>query len=136
MKYYSTILENLAHRSTEATVSLLGAQSPELRTYLRNQLSSDTDGSSKILSDPVFEAIFPWKEAEVTMQGLIPDLLHPDLVHAMDQPLTFKEEHAFPKTRHPYVHQIAAWRILSDQTPKSIIVTSGTGSGKTECFMV
>ena len=36
----------------------------------------------------------------------------------------------------PYTHQLQAWNLLAQPDPRSIVVTSGTGSGKTECFMV
>lgn len=41
----------------------------------------------------------------------------------------------------PYEHQYQCWKtLLKDKTPdgkyKSIVVTTGTGSGKTECFML
>lgn len=40
----------------------------------------------------------------------------------------------------PYKHQHACWQALNSQTaegkPMSICVTTGTGSGKTECFML
>lgn len=41
----------------------------------------------------------------------------------------------------PYEHQYKSWDTLLNQTtqdgkPKSIVVTTGTGSGKTECFMM
>ncbi|MBF4338516.1 DEAD/DEAH box helicase, partial [Vibrio anguillarum] len=36
----------------------------------------------------------------------------------------------------PYKHQLKAWKGLLDPRPQSQIITSGTGSGKTECFMV
>lgn len=41
----------------------------------------------------------------------------------------------------PYEHQYKCWKILleektADGKPKSICVTTGTGSGKTECFML
>lgn len=38
----------------------------------------------------------------------------------------------------PYTHQKASWDLLNNATPhqaQSIVVTSGTGSGKTECFL-
>ena len=35
----------------------------------------------------------------------------------------------------PYKHQYESWKTLLEDN-KSIVVTSGTGSGKTECFMV
>ena len=42
---------------------------------------------------------------------------------------------------NPYEHQYKCWDVLlrqktSDGKPKSIVVTTGTGSGKTECFMM
>ena len=44
---------------------------------------------------------------------------------------------AFPVPFHPFKHQNRAWRRLSskDQHPRPTIVTTGTGSGKTECFL-
>lgn len=38
---------------------------------------------------------------------------------------------------HPFVHQIRAWRRLSSKNhnPEATLVTTGTGSGKTECFL-
>jgi DEAD/DEAH box helicase domain-containing protein len=38
---------------------------------------------------------------------------------------------------HPFKHQYRAWRRLTstNQQPQPTIVTTGTGSGKTECFM-
>lgn len=43
---------------------------------------------------------------------------------------SFKTE--FP----PYAHQEQAWkRLASDQRPSNTLVATGTGSGKTECFM-
>lgn len=37
----------------------------------------------------------------------------------------------------PYLHQLQAWRRLSsrDHVPQPTLVTTGTGSGKTECFL-
>jgi len=36
----------------------------------------------------------------------------------------------------PFIHQQQAWeRLRSDANPKSTIVATGTGSGKTECFL-
>lgn len=39
--------------------------------------------------------------------------------------------------RRPFLHQWRAWKRLSSlkQTPQPTIVTTGTGSGKTECFL-
>ena len=44
---------------------------------------------------------------------------------------------SFGFTMHPFKHQVRAWRRLSsfEQSPKPTIITTGTGSGKTECFL-
>lgn len=44
-------------------------------------------------------------------------------------------------TYAPYEHQYKCWKVLlaektADGKPKSICITTGTGSGKTECFML
>ncbi|MCD6430534.1 MAG: DEAD/DEAH box helicase, partial [Deltaproteobacteria bacterium] len=38
---------------------------------------------------------------------------------------------------HPFLHQYLAWNRLSSKNrqPESTIITTGTGSGKTECFL-
>jgi DEAD/DEAH box helicase domain-containing protein len=42
----------------------------------------------------------------------------------------------FNTTHSPFVHQQRAWdRLRSDKFPKSTLVATGTGSGKTECFL-
>jgi len=89
------------------------------------------------LAEPVFEATFPWRTIEETMSDLAGELLKPDLVRSMDAPpAEFRKEYRFPKTRRPYVHQVETWRTLLAPGPRSVVVTSGTGSGKTECFLV
>src|SRR5208337_2716949 len=45
-------------------------------------------------------------------------------------------QYVFPMTMKPYVHQVESWTLLRDPTPQSVLVTSGTGSGKTECFLL
>ncbi len=70
------------------------------------------------------------------MADLAGELLEPDLVRAMDESPAELGEYRFPRSRRPYVHQVAAWRTLLEREPRSVVVTSGTGSGKTECFLV
>lgn len=47
----------------------------------------------------------------------------------------FKDQR-FPRDRKPFAHQVLAWETLKQTPARSIVVTSGTGSGKTECFLV
>ena len=43
-----------------------------------------------------------------------------------------------PKDKYynPYKHQVEAWKSLTAPDCRSMVVTTGTGSGKTECFMI
>ena len=45
-------------------------------------------------------------------------------------------EYRFPSEWHPFTHQLAAWEQLERDDPQSVLITSGTGSGKTEGFLV
>ncbi len=85
----------------------------------------------KLVSDPVFQSMFPWETSENTFENN--GVLDPNFVNALDG--IENEDYRFPKNRPPYKHQVASWKsLLNDH--KSIVVTSGTGSGKTECFML
>jgi len=136
-KYFSSLLPELATRATRATVSRLGFSNPALRAYLTEFFSASYGEKGCFLGDPVFEATFGWEEADATMESLAPSLLMPSLVNALDRPEGGKsDDYRFPRAARPYRHQLESWRILGAEKPQSVVVTSGTGSGKTECFMV
>ncbi len=135
--YYSELLPVLADRAKLSAISRLGFSNVPLRRYLAEVFDRPFGESGAFLADPTFEAVFGWQMAEPTMAELAGDLLVPELVGAMDEPPTeFAKDYRFAKDRCPYTHQLQAWRILSEPTPQSLVVASGTGSGKTECFMV
>ena len=76
----------------------------------------------KVLAEPVFQSMFGWKRTdEVTWLDLFETTGVRELL----------------KSFIPYSHQCNAWKVLKGKVPnkKSVVVTSGTGSGKTECFM-
>ncbi|MBK7402430.1 MAG: DEAD/DEAH box helicase [Myxococcales bacterium] len=60
----------------------------------------------------------------------------PDLIAAMDKPSRPELSQQFQRTWHPYIHQVKAWEALREDAPQSVVVSTGTGSGKTECFLV
>ncbi len=85
----------------------------------------------KLLADPVFQSTFPWEPHEHTMQELpVFSLDFKDRLDAVNDP-----DYRFPLDRNPYRHQVESWEQLLNEN-KSIVVTTGTGSGKTECFML
>lgn len=73
-----------------------------------------------VLAEPVFQSMFGWQTAndQSWRQSLNSEII---------ERLEIGSRYA------PYEHQAKSWKSLKEG--KSIVVTSGTGSGKTECFM-
>ncbi len=136
-QYFSSLLPELSVRASRATVSRLGFSNPALRAYLGEIFSRGFGEQGSFLGDPVFEATFGWEPADQTMASLSPVLLSPSLIAAMDKPTgSESSDYRFPCDIAPYKHQLESWQWLTREEPQSVVVTSGTGSGKTECFMV
>lgn len=73
-----------------------------------------------------YETVYPEHEAEAN-----------EMVGTLWQKCMPNEDTYYP----PYEHQYQCWKtLLKEKTPDgknmSIVVTTGTGSGKTECFML
>lgn len=137
--YFQPLLSDLRQRSERAAQGLLCLGSDPLRQYLHARQTAAPGTEGALLADPVFEPTFGWEESTHTMGQLSGNLLHPKLLEVMSAPPTAPDDlsdYAFPLDRRPYRHQLAAWNTLASPTPKSLVVTSGTGSGKTECFLV
>ena len=136
-KSFQTVIGQLSQRSAEATLSIMGISDPVLRQFLSKQFNEPLgEHSNNFLADPVFEAIFGWEEANLTLDSLAGSLLERSFIDAMDKPPKDLKDYAFQKAWKPYQHQYKSWLKLAESKPQSIVITSGTGSGKTECFMV
>ena len=136
-KYFSTLLSTISNRSKSGAMSWLAFENTPLRKYVSEVFSRPYGNDGNFIADSTFEAVFGWKPSNQTMQELSINLLSTELVDAMNQPpKELCEEYCFPKSRNPYEHQVVAWKLLSNPQAQSLIVSSGTGSGKTECFMV
>lgn len=136
-KYFSELLPELSTRAARATISKLGFSNSPLRRHLFDVFARGYGEPGCFLGDPVFEATFGWKQADISLGALAKDLIHPSVIAAMDKP--WGEDgmsYQFPKAGKPYTHQLEAWKALLGPGFQSVVVTSGTGSGKTECFMV
>lgn len=134
-KYFQALIEQLSQRSAEATLSILGISDANLRQFLSDKFNQPIGSETNFLANPVFEHIFGWEESSNTMEQLAVSghLLSRALLEAMDkQP----DDLRFGKDWKPHQHQYKAWLKLAESNPQSIVITSGTGSGKTECFMI
>lgn len=122
-KFYHRI-EN---RLTDAILSLWATGDKEMQNYFKYLLSEQP-----IIADAVFQGTFPWEQADVNFENSN-IVFNKNFINALDK--IKDEEFQFPKSRHPYKHQLKSWKTLLNEK-KSIAVTTGTGSGKTECFML
>lgn len=135
--FFSSLLPALANRTTHATISKLGFSNQPLRKHLMEVFDRPHGQEGSFLGEPVFEATFGWQQSAVTLGSLAPKLLHPEVVAALDRPWgDSAKDYRLPREARPYTHQLEAWQALLGSGYRSVVVTSGTGSGKTECFMV
>ena len=77
-----------------------------------------------LLAEPIFQSMFPW---QATNSNNWTQYLHQDVINRLHIGTAAGSQY------NPYQHQTDSWKELYDGN--SIVVTSGTGSGKTECFM-
>ncbi|MDC9521703.1 DEAD/DEAH box helicase [Pseudoalteromonas sp. Angola-31] len=130
--FFSTLKKQANAKAKEATLSVLGINNPSLRNHLNNKMQTD----EPFVQGPVFEQMFSWeRNTKFQMQDLVnEDLLSQVVVDALDSDIN--KRYAFKKSWSPFAHQYKAWNDLLAKNVQSRIITSGTGSGKTECFMV
>jgi len=114
-------------RLKDAIISLWASGEADMQGYFSHLL--DEEG---LMAEPVIQTAFPWEASPLTF-GEITDIFDNDFITGLDKPQN--GEYRFPADRHPYKHQVDSWKaMLNDH--RSIAVTTGTGSGKTECFML
>ena len=138
-RFFESFTRDLIERSASSLLGIYGPRTEPLREFLSQVLQQPAGHPDSFLADPVFEAIFDWQQVKHSMldlaeQGFLTEVL----VEAMDQKADDERlaEYQFPMERHPYTHQYAAWKQLKRERPHSVLITSGTGSGKTEGFLV
>lgn len=117
----------------DSLVSLWFRGKPQEQAYMRHILSQE----EPLMAEPVFQSVFPWESSEETFAEHATKLgiLTKPFVDALSSE-SVDAEQRFPKDRCPYKHQTRAWQTMLSGEGKTIVVTSGTGSGKTECFMI
>lgn len=118
------LLVRLPKEAADAIVGMARLKSGALAADMRASLGAPSGAPGSIVSEPFLEGAFPWLLQSGGWGGLGPDLMHPRTLKILRQ-----------VAYAPYEHQVAAWRLLAADTPASVIVSSGTGSGKTECFL-
>lgn len=144
MNYFTDLVAQSLSRAKESTLSVLGITNPGLRAHLQGQMQGQCGEDGSFLASPLFEHTFGWTPASRTMNELVEDkLISLKVLKSLDKKSLINQDgkkvenrYQFKAEYYPYTHQLTAWKTLLSPDVKSVVVTSGTGSGKTECFMV
>jgi ATP-dependent helicase YprA (DUF1998 family) len=131
-----TLASTLNTRASRAVLGHLSLRSGALREFLRSTFELSPGEPTSFLADPVIEAAFGYEEGPETMSDLAGTLIEPEVVRALDQPPKAFREQRFEASWHPYRHQVAAWKAAANPQSRGYILSSGTGSGKTEGFLI
>ena len=98
----------------------LGKSDPEIRDEVRDVLEKS---KYRLFKGPILEIMPPYKKGNA-LKALIKN--YPDIISI------FSQNGSYPVERELFLHQHKA---LETILTNNIIVASGTGSGKTECFL-
>ncbi|WP_417826820.1 DEAD/DEAH box helicase [Thalassospira povalilytica] len=137
---YDEILARVNDRAADAVLGKGRVRSRSLRADLAARLHGPAGGTDAFVADPVFEAARVWERADKCLDDLAGNMLEEDLVAALDREFLLdgtRNHRRWPRRGNdvaPYLHQFRAWEAA--EAGRSFMVTSGTGSGKTECFMI
>ena len=119
------MMMRLPEQAADAILGMLRPKSRTLVNHLRSTWGAPAGTAGSLIAEPFVEGAFPWLPLEGGWKALEPGILDPRTIEVL-------KSVSFP----PYVHQVRAWKHLTADQPSSVIISSGTGSGKTECFLV
>ena len=95
---------------------------PHLHAQMRELLSLDETRQSPLLKGPYVSLSRPFRQGAAVASLVAEGLLHPHLGERIPREIT-----------HLYSHQERAIRAIAEG--RTTLVSTGTGSGKTECFL-
>lgn len=126
--------ELIRDRAVEAVLGQSRLSHPGLAAEIRRQFGSTDVAAGALVREPVIEGAAPFVTDGRTFADCAGRPLHPRVIDAIasDRAGVYR----FPPDAQPYRHQLEAWEHLSAADRRSVLVSSGTGSGKTECFLM
>jgi DEAD/DEAH box helicase domain-containing protein len=126
MAMIKEVIESILDISPLTVVSHGNVRNKSLRRHLLTSLKSQTGDSDGFLAEPFFEGMFPWTNADRSLQEMVSKgeigRMAVDAIRS-----------AMPEMERLRKHQAESLKAI--RAGKSIVVTTGTGSGKTECFL-
>jgi ATP-dependent helicase YprA (DUF1998 family) len=132
------LLDEIRARSVHAVLAQSGLAHPGLAAEIRRRFGARDTVRGGLLAEPVIEAAPDYTRSDETLAAFEGSLLHPATIAALDGADDLRpDRYRFPRGQRPFTHQVEAWRLLTDPAVnRSVLISSGTGSGKTECFLV
>lgn len=121
-------------RTVEAVLGQSALNHPALAAEIRRRFGGTDVAQGALVREPVIEGAAPFMSSGRTFADCAGNPLHPDVIRAISSDRA--GEYRFPPDAQPYKHQIEAWAHLTAAERRSVLVSSGTGSGKTECFLM
>ena len=117
------LFDRLPGETARALVEQGRITTPGFERELLALLSGQRGDRDGVLAQPLLEGAFPWL-AHPQGWAAADKLLHPKTLELLKA-----------QSFAPYAHQVEAWSHLVGDEIRSAIISSGTGSGKTECFL-
>lgn len=115
---FANIFKESEETVEKALLSLWTFGSHPMRDAVREMFRNEP-----LMAEPVFQSTYSW---ETTDDNTWRNYFLPEVIEKLGIGADYP----------PYTHQASAWQTILDRNEtKSIVVTSGTGSGKTECFL-
>jgi DEAD/DEAH box helicase domain-containing protein len=124
----------IRQRAVEALLGQSALNHPGLVAEIRRRFGSTDVAAGALVREPVIEGAAPFVTDGRTFADCAGTLLHPNVIRAIASEQA--GDYRFPPDAEPYKHQIEAWQHLTVDDRRSVLVSSGTGSGKTECFLM
>lgn len=127
-------VELIRDRAVEAVLGQSGLNHAGLAAEIRRQFGGTEVEAGALVREPLIEGAAPFVSSGRTFADFAGNPLHPDVIRAISS--VEAGDYRFPPDAQPYKHQAEAWHHLSAAERRSVLVSSGTGSGKTECFLM
>jgi len=128
------LVELMRRRLVDLAVSENYLQDAALAEAAATVWSGEAEDGGRLVSELWVQGAFPSKLSDDSLESLADDGLFPrDLCRYLDS------SGKFPASRKLFAHQAAAFRhVMSSQSVEqpSLVITAGTGAGKTEAFLL
>lgn len=126
--------ELIRDRAVQAVLSQSGLNHPALAAEVRRRFGSTDVDAGALVREPLIEGAAPFVSSGRTFADCAGAPLHPAVIRAIASEQA--GDYRFAGESQPYRHQVEAWEHLTAPDRRSVLVSSGTGSGKTECFLM